>query len=303
MPVKITMASTPAETDAVLKLRHKVFSEEEGYFKPATDLRVMDRFDTFSTTRNLIAVSDQEVVGSMRVTLDSNMGIPADEYYDFRRFLPDDATVMNCSMYCVTLPFRGARIALSLLLMASYFGLTRNVTHVVAPINPPIAKLVSRIGFKILDELQYDEHMGVNFIPVMLEAQQLNDFFYSFAENNRLYNFMESYECIFYNNGEHVVRAGDIGDSAFVIIEGEVEIRERNSDEVLAVMGKGEVFGELALLTDDVRSANAIARSDLRVMSLPKSAFLDHLMHHPEHAMWMLKSIGKRMKNMLNGPC
>lgn len=303
MPVKITMASTPAETDAVLKLRHKVFSEEEGLFKPLPDMRVLDRFDAFSTTKNLIAVSDQHVVGSMRITLDSDMGIPADEYYNFRRFLPDDATIMNCSMYCVTLPFRGARIAISLLLMASYYGLAHNVTHVVAPINPPIAKLVSRVGFEIIDELQYDEHMGVNFIPVILDVKKLNDLFYTFAENNRLYNFMESYECIFYNNGEYVVRAGEMGDSAFVIIEGEVEIREHNSDDVLAIMRQGEVFGELALLTDDIRSANVVAKSDLRVMSLPKDAFLDYLMHHPEHAMWMLKSIGKRMKNLLSRPC
>lgn len=303
MPVKITMASTPAETDAVLKLRHKVYSEEEGILEPRPDLRVLDRFDAFSTTKNLIAVSDQDVVGGLRITLDSDMGIPADEYYDFRRFLPEDATIMNCSMYCVTLPFRGARIAISLLLMASYYGLAHNVTHVVAPINPPIAKLVSRVGFEIIDELQYDEHMGVNFIPVILDVQKLNDLFYKFAENNRLYNFMESYECIFYNNGEYVVRAGEMGDSAFVIIEGEIEVREQNSNDVLAIMGQGEVFGELALLTDDIRSANVIAKSDLRVMSLPKDAFLDYLMHHPEHAMWMLKSIGTRMKNLLNRPC
>lgn len=282
MPVRITMARTPAETDAVLKLRHRVFSEEEGLFVPLPDKRVLDRFDAFSTTRNLIAVSENEVVGSLRVTLDSDMGIPADEYYDFRRFLPDDAIVMNCGMYCVTQPFRGARIALSLILMAAYFAVTRNVTHVVAPINPPIAKLVSRVGFRIIDDEQFDEHMGVNFIPVMLDVKELNDFFFRFAENNRLYNFMESYECIFYNNGEYVVREGEAGDSAFVIIEGEVEIRKKGIDQVLAVMGQGEVFGELALLTDDVRSADVIACSDLRIMSLPKEAFLNHLMHNPD---------------------
>ncbi|MBB1489054.1 N-acyl amino acid synthase FeeM domain-containing protein [Oceanospirillum sediminis] len=302
MPVKITMARTPAETDAVLKLRHQVFSEEEGLFDPLPDKRVLDRFDAFSTTRNLIAVSEGEVVGSLRVTMDSDAGIPADEYYDFRRFLPEDAAVMNCSLYCVTTPFRGARIALGLMLMAAYYAMTRNVTHVVAPINPAIAKLLKRVGFKMLDEEQFDEHMGVTFIPVMLVQKDINDFFSSFAENNRLYNFMDSYECIFYNKGEYVVREGDIGDSAFVLIDGEVEVRRKGSDEVLAVMGQGEVFGELALLTDDVRSADVIARSELRIMSLPKEAFLDHLMNNPDHAMWMLKSIGQRMKSMLNRP-
>lgn len=302
MPIKITLSKDPSHTDAVLKLRHKVFSEEEELFEAISDSRVLDRFDTYSTTSNLVALNEGEVVGSMRMTLDSNMGIPADEYYDFRQFLPEDARVMNCSMYCVTKPFRGARIALGLMLMATYFGVIRGVSHVVAPINPPIAKLVSRVGFEVLDDEQFDPHLGVNFLPVLLDVKKLNDFFYTFAENNRLYNFIESYECIFYNNDEYVVRAGDQGESAFVIIDGEIEVRAVGTGKVLATMGRGDVFGELALLTDDIRTADVIARSDLRIMSLPKEAFLNHLMNNPEQAMQMLKSIGSRMKNMLVKP-
>lgn len=298
MSIKITLARDPAATDAVLKLRHKVFSDEESLFPPTPDGRVLDRFDAFSTTSNLVAISNGEVIGSMRLTLDSSMGIPADEYYDFRQYLPQDAVVMNCGMYCVTKPFRGARIAMGLMLMAAYFAITRQVTHVVAPINPPIAKLVQRVGFKALDEERFEPHLGLNFIPVLLDVRELNDFFYTFAENNRLYNFMESYECVFYDKNEYVVRAGEQGDSAFVIIEGEIEVKTPDGQS-LAIMGAGEVFGELALLTDDIRTADVIARSDLRIMSLPKAAFLDHLMKSPDHAMWMLKSIGKRMKNML----
>lgn len=302
MPIRITLAKDPSQTDAVLKLRHKVFGEEEGVFDVIPDGRVLDRFDAFSTTSNLVALNEGEVVGGMRMTLDSSMGIPADEYYDFRRFMPEDAIVMNCGMYCVTKPFRGARIALGLILMAAYYAVTHKVTHVVAPINPAIAKLLGRVGFKVLDDEQIDPHMGFPFIPVLLDMNHLNDFFYTFAENNRLYNFIESYECIFYNNGEYVVRAGELGDSAFVIIEGEIEVRAAGTDQVLATMGRGEVFGELALLTDDVRTADVVACSDLRIMSLPKEAFLEHLMNNPDHAMWMLKSIGKRMKSMLVKP-
>jgi CRP-like cAMP-binding protein len=87
-----------------------------------------------------------------------------------------------------------------------------------------------------------------------------------------------------------------------VIIEGEIEVRAAGTDQVLATMGRGEVFGELALLTDDIRTADVVACSDLRIMSLPKEAFLEHLMKNPDHAMWMLKSIGKRMKSMLVKP-
>ena len=299
MPIKISLADEPQEIDAVLKLRHTVFSEEEELFSATSDHRVMDRYDTFSTSKNLIAVSDGAVIGSMRLTLDSEAGIPADEYYDFRRLLPEYARILNCGMYCVTKPFRGAKIAIGLNLMASYFGVSNDVTHVVAPINPVIAKLVGRIGFKPVDEIQYDPAHGVEFLPMVLDIRELTDYFLTFAENNRLYNFISSYECLFYAQGEHVVRSGEMGDAAFVIIEGHADVVTPDNDQHIARIGPGEVFGELALLTDDVRSADIVAASDIRVMRLPKEAFLEHLRNHPDHAMNMLKSIGSRMKNML----
>jgi len=239
------------------------------------------------------------VIGSMRLTLDSDAGIPADEYYNFRRLLPEDARILNCGMYCVTKPFRGAKIAIGLNLMASYFGISHDVTHVVAPINPPIAKLVGRIGFKQVDEIQYDPAHGVAFLPMVLDTRELTDYFLTFAENNRLYNFIGSYECLFFTEGEYIVRAGETGDAAFVIIEGDADVVTPDNNQHIARIGPGEVFGELALLTDDVRSADILALSDIRVMRLPKAVFLAHLRSHPEHAMTMLKSIGKRMKNML----
>jgi len=241
MPIKICLADDPLDVDAVLKLRHLVFSEEENLFSATHDKRVMERFDTFATTRNLIGVSDGDVIGSMRLTLDSSAGIPADEYYDFRRLLPSDARILNCGMYCVTKPFRGARIAIGLNLMAAYFGISNQVTHVVAPINPSIAKLVGRIGFKPVDCTLYDPAHGVAFLPMVLDIKELNDYFLTFAENNRLYNFIASYACLFFSEGEHVVRTGDDGDAAYVIIEGRVDVVIPENNQCIAQIGAGEV--------------------------------------------------------------
>jgi CRP-like cAMP-binding protein len=130
--------------------------------------------------------------------------------------------------------------------------------------------------------------------------KNLTDFFYSFAENNRLYNFLESYTCFFYKKGEYIIRAGELGYSAFVIIEGEAEVINPNTGEILAVLTQGEVVGELALLTDDIRTADVVAKNDLRIMSMAKTEFIEHLMKNPEHAMQMLKAIGNRMKKILN---
>ena len=298
MPMRFSIASDPTQIDAVLKLRYEVFQIEGRHYKPIDDQRILDRFDTFSTTRNIVAIADGQLVGSMRVTLDSSAGFPADEYYDFRRFLPDGAWAMNVSMYCVRAGFRGIHIPLSLFMMAVYYAISRGVTHLVAPINPPIAKLVSRMGFKHLEGEQFAGHLGRPFIPTMLDVKELQDLFVAFAQRNNLYNFLQSYDCIFYKKGEVVFTAGDVGDSAFVIVEGEVEVRRPGSDQVLDVMGEGEIFGELALLTDDVRAADVVAKTDLRTMVLPKDAFMKHLRSQPDDAVKMLRSIGARMKNV-----
>ncbi|MGO1117774.1 N-acyl amino acid synthase FeeM domain-containing protein [Rhodovibrionaceae bacterium A322] len=299
MPIRLNLVTDPAQIDDVLRLRYDVFCTEEGMFPSSSDPRVVDRFDAFSTTQSIIATQGDDVVGSLRITIDSPVGVPADSFYDFRQHLPADAKMMNVSMYCIRKANRSPQIALSLILMASYFAVSNDITHVIAPLNPAVAKLLSRVGFKPLDTLQSNADKDFSFIPVMLDMNELTDFFITFARRNQLYNFLKSYECMLFREGETVLKTGSIGDSAYVIIEGEVEVRHPESNHVLAVMGQGEVFGELALLTDDVRSADVVARSHLRTMVLPKDAFLSHLQTNPDHTLQMLSSIAQRMKSML----
>lgn len=300
MPIKIKVATDPSTIDAVLKIRHKVFSEEEDYFNKSADGRLIDRFDAYPTNRNLVVMNGEEVVGSLRLTLDSSAGVPADEYFDFRAHLPETYSLAGCGMYCVSLPYRSAKMALGLNLMASYIAITHDVTHVVAPVNPPVASLLKRVGFEALAEEMTDSHTGLRFIPMLLEVANLNDFFYKFAKSNQLYNFIGSYESIFYQPGEYVIHVGDLGEAAYVIIDGEAEVFSADSQTPIAVLGTGEVFGELALLIDDVRTASVVAKTELRVMSLAKTVFLDHLINNPEKTLDLLKSMGMRMKKMLS---
>ncbi|MCP4695426.1 MAG: cyclic nucleotide-binding domain-containing protein [Gammaproteobacteria bacterium] len=299
MSIEITIAKTTEQTDEVLKIRHKVFCEEEGKFQATADGRVLDRFDAYSTTRNLVVITDGQVVGSMRMTLDSAMGVPADEYYDFRSHLPPDNVLMNCGMYCITKPFRSSRIALGMQLMASYFAISHNVTHVVAPINPAIAKLQRRTGFKILGEELIEPHTGLAILPTMLDMRDLNDYFVKFAQRHQLQNILSVYNCVFYQAGEYLIRAGEKGDCAYVIVEGEAEVKLADSDKALATKKQGDVIGELALLTDDIRSADVVAKTDLRVMTLSKAAFMEHFIKDPQKAADLMKNLGAEVKTLL----
>lgn len=75
--------------------------------------------------------------------------------------------------------------------------------------------------------------------------------------------------------GEAVFRQGDIGDRIYIIVSGEAEVvREENGMEILlATIGAGEYFGEMALLNKSLRSATVRCAQPMNVMSLPKREF------------------------------
>jgi len=75
--------------------------------------------------------------------------------------------------------------------------------------------------------------------------------------------------------GDFVFQQGDLGDSAYVIEDGECEVlREQNGkQEVLATLRRGEYFGEMALLADKTRNASVRARTALNVLIIPKQDF------------------------------
>jgi len=64
-----------------------------------------------------------------------------------------------------------------------------------------------------------------------------------------------------FNDGQHIFNEGEVGDSAFIVFGGNVAIYRltEEGEEHLATLAKGAMFGELALIDDDVRMASAKA--------------------------------------------
>ena len=68
----------------------------------------------------------------------------------------------------------------------------------------------------------------------------------------------------------------DPGDKAYIVLEGRVRISRELSgmgEEALAVLGEGEIFGEMALLDGSRRSADAFVHERCRLLIIPKEAF------------------------------
>ena len=75
--------------------------------------------------------------------------------------------------------------------------------------------------------------------------------------------------------GDIIFEQGDLGDSVYVIDEGECEVlcEREGEQELLTTLGGGECFGEMALLSDRARSATIRAVSAMNVLIIPKRDF------------------------------
>jgi CRP-like cAMP-binding protein len=92
---------------------------------------------------------------------------------------------------------------------------------------------------------------------------------------------------------------GDLGLTMYVIETGEVEISKRLKGESkeLAVLGKGDFFGEMCMLEDELpRSATAIAKTDVDAVIIDQSAFTFILKHNPEIAIRMMRKLVIRLR-------
>jgi serine phosphatase RsbU (regulator of sigma subunit) len=88
------------------------------------------------------------------------------------------------------------------------------------------------------------------------------------AENNILSALADETSSLAIKAGENVVTKGDTGSTMYFIASGKVEVHD--GDVVLAHLDAGEVFGEMAVLDSDVRSASVTAASDSVLLSLER---------------------------------
>ncbi len=91
-------------------------------------------------------------------------------------------------------------------------------------------------------------------------------------------------ETITFASGERIVQQGDKGDSMYFIRRGQVRVILEMDGAVdqLAILGEGQYFGEMALLTGENRSATVQAINDVEAFILRKETFREVLLDDPE---------------------
>jgi CRP-like cAMP-binding protein len=96
--------------------------------------------------------------------------------------------------------------------------------------------------------------------------------------------------------GFEIIRQGDSWDSFYVVISGRVSVKVKKGSRItrVAELGKGEFFGEMALLTLQPRNATITSEEISELLVLKKSEFDNILMKHPVRAQKIRKAYVER---------
>ena len=99
--------------------------------------------------------------------------------------------------------------------------------------------------------------------------------------------------------GTTIFREGEPGDRLFVIATGKIKLGQTSSDgrdNLLAVLGPGEMFGELSLFDPGPRTATATAVADAEVLELGHDQIVTWLEEHPGAARHLLGALARRLR-------
>ncbi|MCZ6525079.1 MAG: cyclic nucleotide-binding domain-containing protein, partial [Gammaproteobacteria bacterium] len=82
----------------------------------------------------------------------------------------------------------------------------------------------------------------------------------------------ESLEHLTYQSGDQIFQEGDKGDCAFLIESGSIDISTRKDSKFyrIIILGEGDLFGEIALIDNEPRTATATALEETRLIRIDR---------------------------------
>ncbi|MDH5545614.1 MAG: cyclic nucleotide-binding domain-containing protein [Gammaproteobacteria bacterium] len=295
MATILKVARSEKELDDVFWLRHEVYVVEDGKFggSPLPTQRIVDRYDALPSTTNIIAYDSNEPVGTIRITRDSEVGLPPDSIFPFlelrqikhkewRLETGSDSIFASAGMLAIRSNWRRRRDVLQALLkMATGVCAGWGVTHVIATSNHETTKVYEHLGFAALAEKVWVEEYTNHIVPMFTKFSDVYQWaFGQLLDSNLdtfwLDNFAQHFERMLFAPGETLFSEGDLGGEAYILDSGWVAIARKDDDGrelTLATLARGALFGELSLIDDSSRSASAVANTHVEVIRIDKKVF------------------------------
>jgi CRP/FNR family transcriptional regulator, cyclic AMP receptor protein len=100
-------------------------------------------------------------------------------------------------------------------------------------------------------------------------------------------------ENLSFDDGEVLFEVEEPADSAYVIMEGEVEVM--SGDVVAVTLRQNQLFGEMAVLSNAPRSATIRAKGQLRALRITDEAFIKLLTDNPDVALDVMRQLSDKL--------
>lgn len=110
-----------------------------------------------------------------------------------------------------------------------------------------------------------------------------------------LETFKGSTDLVNFTAGTVIFKENSEGGHMYVVIRGEVIVSIKG--KVLAVAKAGEIVGEMALISADIRSATVTAQTDCTLTVIDQSSFESLIRHVPEFSMHVMNVLVERIHN------
>src|SRR6266704_2648281 len=101
-----------------------------------------------------------------------------------------------------------------------------------------------------------------------------------------------------FKRGDVLFKEGDVGKEMYVIQAGKVNITKkvRDTEKILATLGAGEFFGEMAILNNKPRSAGAVMAENGKLLVIDPRTFEAMIRGNVEIAVRLIKKLSDRLQ-------
>ncbi len=130
-----------------------------------------------------------------------------------------------------------------------------------------------------------------------------NIYLFEGLDEDALKEIAEVCEEVEFPAGHVIFREGEPGDKLYMIVKGDIRISKQIQgvgEEALAILKEGAFFGEMALIDDFERSADAIVNKSCKLYSISKNDFESFLFLHQDIAYTLLwtfvRTLSKRLR-------
>jgi hypothetical protein len=146
----------------------------------------------------------------------------------------------------------------------------------------------------IIDNNFQDQKVGVAIINLLRALP-----FFEGLGDGELRKIARLFTQKLFRPGERVFNKGDVGNEAYVVMRGQIDIILEDGEKPVATITNGQILGEMAFLDPSPRTAMAIANQASILLVIQRSAFNELVQHEPHLGMVVVRNIAVELTNRL----